>query len=136
MFDSVDDKEAEEKLNEDEIDTSVDLLTPKEKEEVQKILDKYEQNNVYLGPNFEISKEMLLRGYGVHHAGRLPQYKKLVEELFSKKLTKVVISTSTLGAGINMPARTVVMTNTAYKKYNPETKEVEPGHFVACHLYK
>ena len=44
-----------------------------------KIFDKYEKNNVYLGPNFEYQKEMLLRGFGVHHAGKLPQYKKLVE---------------------------------------------------------
>jgi len=87
------------------------------------IFDKYEKNGVYLGTN--VQKDMLLRGWAVHHAGRLPQYKKLIEELFSKKLIKVVIATSTLGAGINMPARSVVMTNTAYKKYNPKTEEIE-----------
>lgn len=109
------------KLEEDS--AKLDLLTPKEKQEVQKIIEKYEQNGVYLGTSPQ--KQMLLRGWGVHHAGKVPQYKKLVEELFSKKLLKVVISTSTLGAGINMPARTVVMTNAAYAKYNDETKEYE-----------
>lgn len=106
----------------DEENQELDLLTPEEKEQVQEIINKYEQNGVYLGLN--INKNLLLRGIGIHHAGRLPQYKKLVEELFSKKLMKVVFATSTLGAGINMPARTVVMTNTAYQKYDPDTKEV------------
>lgn len=101
----------------------LDLLSEEEKQEMLEIFDKYEKKGVYLGTNAQ--KEMLLRGWAVHHAGRLPQYKKLIEELFSKKLIKVVIATSTLGAGINMPAKTVVMTNTAYKKYNPQTKEVE-----------
>ncbi|MBQ7287333.1 MAG: DEAD/DEAH box helicase, partial [Candidatus Gastranaerophilales bacterium] len=91
----------------EETSKKLDLLTKEEKEKVQEILDKYEQNGVYLG--LDSQKNMLLRGYAVHHAGRMPQYKKLVEELFSKKLIKVVVSTSTLGAGINMPARTVVM---------------------------
>ena len=100
-----------------------DLLSDDEKQEMLAIFDKYEKNGVYLGNNTQ--KNMLLRGWAVHHAGRLPQYKKLIEELFSKKLIKVVIATSTLGAGINMPARTVVMTNTAYKKYNPKTEEIE-----------
>ena len=100
-----------------------DLLNPEEKEQVEEIISKYEKQGVYLGK--DLNKDMLLRGWAVHHAGRMPQYKKLIEELFSKKLLKVVISTSTLGAGINMPAKTVVMTNTAYKKYNPKTQEVE-----------
>lgn len=101
----------------------LDLLTQKEKEQVEEIITKYEKDGVYLGTNLQ--KDMLLRGWGVHHAGRMPQYKKLIEELFDKKLLKVVIATSTLGAGINMPARTVVMTNTAYMKYNPETQQIE-----------
>ncbi|MBQ8475427.1 hypothetical protein IJ531_00015, partial [bacterium] len=60
-----------------------------------------------------------------HHAGKLPQYRKLVKELFSKKLIKVVSATSTLSAGINMPARTVVISNMTYKRYNAHTKEME-----------
>ncbi len=125
---------SEDKFNDDELSeaelkaleeqsSALDLLTSKEKQQVQEIIDKYEKQGVYLGTHPQ--KQMLLRGWGVHHAGRLPQYKKLIEELFSKKLIKVVVATSTLGAGINMPTKTVVMTNTAYKKYNPESAEVE-----------
>lgn len=110
-------KELEEQASE------LDLLTFDEKKQVAEIIEKYEKQGVYLGSNPQ--KQMLLRGWGVHHAGRLPQYKKLIEELFSKKLIKVVVATSTLGAGINMPTKTVVMTNSAYKKYNPDTQEFE-----------
>ena len=45
--------------------------------------------------------------------------------LFSKKIIKVVVAASTLGAGINMPARSVVMTNTAYAEYNDKEKQFE-----------
>ncbi len=119
-----DDELSEQELkNLEEQASELDLLTQNEKQQVIEILDKYEKQGVYLGLNPQ--KQMLLRGWGVHHAGRLPQYKKLIEELFSKKLIKVVVATSTLGAGINMPAKTVVMTNTAYKKYNPDSEEFE-----------
>jgi superfamily II RNA helicase len=53
--------------------------------------------------------EPLLRGIAAHHAGILPAWKKLVEELFEAGLIKVVFATATLAAGINMPARTTVI---------------------------
>ncbi len=53
--------------------------------------------------------QMLLRGVGVHHAGVLPQHKIIVEELFGKKLVPFVCCTETLAAGINLPARSVVL---------------------------
>ena len=115
-------------------DFKIDLLTTEEKEEVQRIIDEYEAKGVYLGSNFD--KELLLKGFGVHHAGRLPQYKKLIEELFSKKLIKVVFATSTLGAGINMPARTVVMTTTAYLKQDPSTKELIQEELTANEFHQ
>lgn len=49
------------------------------------------------------------RGFATHHAGMLPLFKQVVEELFSKGLVKVVFATSTLALGINMPARAVVL---------------------------
>ncbi len=55
-------------------------------------------------------KQMLHRGVGVHHAGLLPKYRRAVEELFVRKLLAVVVCTETLGAGINLPARSVVLT--------------------------
>jgi hypothetical protein len=54
-------------------------------------------------------KQMLHRGVGVHHAGMLPKYRRVVEELFIKKLLAVVICTETLAAGINLPARSVLL---------------------------
>ena len=54
-------------------------------------------------------KRVLMRGVGVHHAGLLPRYKKIVEELFQRKLLSVVVCTETLSAGINLPARSVVV---------------------------
>ena len=53
--------------------------------------------------------EPLYRGIAAHHAGILPTWKGLVEELFQKGLIKVVFATETLAAGINMPARTTVI---------------------------
>ncbi|MBR2068146.1 MAG: DEAD/DEAH box helicase [Candidatus Gastranaerophilales bacterium] len=100
----------------------VDLTTQEEKEQIREIIEQY-ANSGYLGK--DINPEALIRGYGAHHAGKLPQYRKLVEELFSKKLLKVVSATSTLSAGINMPARSVVISDMTYKSYNAHTKEME-----------
>lgn len=54
-------------------------------------------------------RQMLIRGVGVHHAGILPRYKAVVERLFLEKLVPFVICTETLAAGVNLPARSVVM---------------------------
>jgi superfamily II RNA helicase len=51
----------------------------------------------------------LQRGIAAHHAGVLPAWKELIEELFQQGLVKVVFATETLAAGINMPARTTVI---------------------------
>ena len=56
-------------------------------------------------------KQMLRRGVGVHHAGMLPKYRRAVEDLFVKKLLAVVVCTETLAAGINLPARSVVLSS-------------------------
>ena len=53
-------------------------------------------------------RPLLAHGIGVHHAGILPRYKQLVEELALERLIKFVVSTETIAAGINLPARTVV----------------------------
>ena len=55
-------------------------------------------------------KQILLRGVGIHHAGVLPRYRRIVERLFQKKLLSICVCTETLAAGINLPARSVVMT--------------------------
>jgi superfamily II DNA/RNA helicase len=56
-------------------------------------------------------KQMLHRGVGVHHAGMLPKYRRVVESLFNHKLLPVVICTETLASGINLPARSVVLSS-------------------------
>ena len=55
-------------------------------------------------------KQMLRRGVGVHHAGMLGKYRRAVEDLFERKLLSVCVCTETLAAGINLPARSVVLT--------------------------
>ncbi|MBU4271401.1 MAG: DEAD/DEAH box helicase [Planctomycetes bacterium] len=54
-------------------------------------------------------KQLLMRGVGVHHAGVLPKYRRIVEDLFQHKLLSVAVCTETLAAGINLPARSVVV---------------------------
>ncbi|CAL1158431.1 unnamed protein product [Cladocopium goreaui] len=55
-------------------------------------------------------KELLLRGVGVHHAGLLPCYRRLVEQLTQESLLALVCGTDTLGVGINVPIRSVLFT--------------------------
>ncbi len=54
-------------------------------------------------------RQILQRGVGVHHAGLLPKYRRIVESLFQEKLLSVCICTETLASGINLPARSVVL---------------------------
>lgn len=54
-------------------------------------------------------KQILMRAIGVHHAGVLPKYRRIVEELYQQKLLSVCVCTETLAAGINLPARSVVI---------------------------
>lgn len=62
----------------------------------------------------------VMRGVAAHHAGLLPIFKETIEELFRRKLLKVVFATETLALGINMPARTVVIEK--LEKFNGESR--------------
>ncbi len=84
------------------------LTTPEEKASIQNIVNIYKTSDRYLGETLNINA--LIKGYAIHNAGMLPVQKELVEELFQKKLLKVAIATETLSAGINMPAKTTVIT--------------------------
>ena len=86
------------------------LNTPDEQKEILDIIKTYKQNGKYLGESLD--EKALLKGYAIHNAGLLPAQKELIEELFNKKLIKAVIATETLSAGINMPARTTVISST------------------------
>lgn len=71
----------------------------------------------------------LERGYAAHHAGMLPAFKEVVEELFLRKLVKVVFATETLALGINMPARTVVLER--LDKFNGESRvQITAGEYT------
>jgi len=76
-----------------------------------------------IGPKL---KQMLRRGVGVHHAGLLPKYRRVVEELFQKKLLSVALCTETLAAGINLPARSVVLTSLVKGPFGKE-KVIDPS---------
>ncbi|MGB4137181.1 MAG: DEAD/DEAH box helicase [Microbacterium sp.] len=65
-------------------------------------------------------RDDLERGVAAHHAGLLPAFKEVVEELFRRKLIKAVFATETLALGINMPARTVVLEK--MEKFNGEAR--------------
>ena len=62
----------------------------------------------------------LERGIAAHHAGLLPQFKAVVEQLFQRRLVKLVFATETLALGINMPARSVTIER--LDKYNGEQR--------------
>jgi ATP-dependent RNA helicase HelY len=71
----------------------------------------------------------LERGVAAHHAGMLPAFKEVVEELFLQRLVKVVFATETLALGINMPARTVVLER--LDKFNGEGRvNLTPGEYT------
>ncbi|WP_165065633.1 DEAD/DEAH box helicase [Marisediminicola senii] len=73
--------------------------------------------------------EGLERGVAAHHAGMLPAFKEVVEELYRRKLVRVVFATETLALGINMPARTVVLEK--LEKFNGEARvPITPGEYT------
>ena len=73
--------------------------------------------------------EGLQRGIAAHHAGMLPTFKEVVEELFLEGLVKAVFATETLALGINMPARSVVLEKLT--KWNGDAHvDVTPGEYT------
>jgi len=71
----------------------------------------------------------LQRGIAAHHAGMLPTFKEVVEELFEAGLVRAVFATETLALGINMPARTVVIER--LDKWNGDTHApLTPGEYT------
>ncbi len=94
------------------------LNTKAEQEQIKNFIDEYIAENPHLYGNKHI--EYLIQGVASHHAGLLPAWKNLVEKLFQKGLIKVVFATETLAAGINMPARSTVISATS--------KRTDSGH--------
>ena len=73
-------------------------------------------------------RPLLVHGIGLHHAGILPRYKQLVEELTLARLVKFVVSTETIAAGINLPAKVVVFPSLR-KFIKKEARFVTPAEF-------
>lgn len=96
------------------------LVTPKEQKQIKAIVDEYLAENMYLYNNKHI--EYVLNGVASHHAGLLPGWKVLIEKLFKEGLIKVVFATETLAAGINMPARSTVISSIS--------KRTDSGHRI------
>ena len=106
----------------DELNTKCECLNSKEEiHQIYEIIKEYESSGKYLGESLD--KTALYRGYALHNAGLLPSQKELIEELFQKKLVKVVIATETLSAGINMPARTTVISTIRKPSDHPDSDD-------------
>ncbi len=84
--------------------TSINVCTREEKNAIGSALEGVKFSSPY-GPEI---RRWLKHGIGLHHAGLLPKYRVLVEQLTQKGLLKIICGTDTLGAGINMPIRTVL----------------------------
>ena len=108
------------------------LIGPAEREQVRELValrcaEIPEEDLTVLG--YHDWLDGLERGVAAHHAGMLPAFKEVVEELFVRGLVKAVFATETLALGINMPARSVVLEKLT--KWNGETHaDVTPGEYT------
>ncbi|KGG14771.1 MULTISPECIES: DEAD/DEAH box helicase [unclassified Prochlorococcus] len=102
-----------------DISGSLALVSNAEKERIEARLNTYIKKNPE-GIRDGVHLDALRRGIASHHAGVLPAWKELIEELFQQGLVKVVFATETLAVGINMPARSTVISSLS--------KRTENGH--------
>ena len=89
--------------------TSMTFVTAEEKARIAEEIGDFRFSTTF---GKTLSK-LVRRGIGIHHAGMLPKYRRLVERLSQTGLLKVICGTDTLGVGINVPIRTVLMTGLA-----------------------
>ena len=86
--------------------TSLKICTKEEKAAIADVIAGFEFSSPY-GSDI---RKWLRHGIGLHHAGLLPKYRVLVEQLAQRGLLKIICGTDTLGVGINVPIRTVLFT--------------------------
>lgn len=91
---------------------SINMCTRAEKDEIAQLIGNFRFTTKF-GHNLS---RYVRHGIGVHHAGMLPKYRRLVEKLAQAGLLKVICGTDTLGVGVNVPIRTVLFT--ALTKYD------------------
>src|SRR3984885_4680285 len=92
---------------------SMNVSTRAEKDAISELIGNFRFAS---GFGSKTLSRLVRHGIGVHHAGMLPKYRRLVETLAQAGLLKVICGTDTLGVGINMPIRTVLFT--ALSKYD------------------
>jgi ATP-dependent RNA helicase HelY len=114
------------------LNAGVRLTTPEERdtiyEYVEETIDDLDEDDLHV-LGYHDFLDGLTRGVAAHHAGMLPAFKQVVEELYVRGLCKVVFATETLALGINMPARTVVIEKLS--KWNGETHaDITPGEYT------
>jgi len=86
--------------------TSINVCTKDEKKQIAELLGEVR----FTSPYGKDIKKYLRHGIGIHHAGLLPKYRILVERMAQKGLLKLICGTDTLGVGVNVPIRTVLLT--------------------------
>lgn len=91
---------------------SINMCSRAEKDEIAQVIGNFRFTTRF-GRNLS---RYVRHGIGVHHAGMLPKYRRLVERLAQAGLLKVICGTDTLGVGVNVPIRTVLFT--ALAKYD------------------
>src|SRR5689334_22584515 len=91
---------------------SINMCSREEKEKIAELIGNFRFTTKF-GRNLS---RYVRHGIGVHHAGMLPKYRRLVEKLAQAGLLKVICGTDTLGVGVNVPIRTVLFT--ALTKYD------------------
>ncbi|MCL5047477.1 MAG: DUF3516 domain-containing protein [Firmicutes bacterium] len=87
--------------------TSLPVVDKRQREAIVKEIGDFRFSKGY---GVTLSR-LLHHGIGVHHGGMLPKYRRLVERLAQNGLLKLIVGTDTLGVGINMPIRTVLLTS-------------------------
>ncbi len=107
---------------------STNVCTRQEKDKIAELIGDFR-----FASGFGKTLSRLVRhGIGVHHAGMLPKYRRLVEQLAQAGLLKVICGTDTLGVGINVPIRTVVFTSLSkYDGKKTRLLQVREFHQIA-----
>ena len=86
--------------------TSVKVISREQRDEIAEAIGEFRFTTVF----GQTLSRLIRSGIGVHHAGMLPKYRRLVEQLAQRGLLRVICGTDTLGVGINVPIRTVLLT--------------------------
>ena len=105
----------------------ISLVTPQEAGQLKRQIDQFLAENPEAGRTGQIGP--LYQGIAAHHAGMLPIWKGWIEQLFQQGLIKVVFATETLAAGINMPARTTVISSLS-KRTDRGHRLLNPSEFL------